>query len=461
MEKKLQKIYYDLKHPASFGTVEKLWIATGKKYNKLGIQEWLRSQDPNTLHKERRVNFSRSRYYVPSMNNLFQCGLCDMRNLSNENEGNKFILTVIDVFCKKAWARILKTKSADEVICAFQSIFRERKPLFMQSDRGKEFTATKVQKFLKDEGIKFYTSNNPDKKCAVIERFNRTLKNKMYKYFTHASTLKYVDILQNLLVSYNNTKYSAINKTPNEVCKNNEREVYDYLYSGNGRYEKIKPKGRILYKVGDLVRITKDKCTFEKGYKPNWSREIFKVVRILSTYPTRYKLIDLNDEEIEGSFYAQELQRVATGQNTFYKISEILDTRGSGSSRKLFVSWEGYPSSFNSDKTGFNGTENHTGCFKVYLGHELLLPGEWEVGLAEIFFPMTIHNLTKEESICYVHCIDPITKLETDAKLLKTENQECGMLAVDEQYLFKKVKKQLIDLDIDVSRTTQNRIQLQ
>ncbi|KAF4513942.1 UNVERIFIED_CONTAM: hypothetical protein B566_EDAN017961, partial [Ephemera danica] len=72
--------------PPSFGTVEKLWIATGKKYNKLGIQEWLRSQDPNTLHKERRVNFSRSRYYVPSMNNLFQCGLCDMRNLSNENE---------------------------------------------------------------------------------------------------------------------------------------------------------------------------------------------------------------------------------------------------------------------------------------------------------------------------------------------------------------------------------------
>ncbi|KAF4529265.1 hypothetical protein B566_EDAN015406 [Ephemera danica] len=132
----------------------------------------------------------------------------------------------------------------------------------------------------------------------------------MYKYLTHGSTLKNVDIIKSLLVSYNNTKYSCINKTLNEVGKNNE---HDYLYL-------------------DLVRTLKYKCTFEQGYKPNCSREIFNVASVPSTNTTRYQSIDLNDDEFEGSFCAQEFQRIETGQNTFYKNQYP----GSGSSFKLF-----------------------------------------------------------------------------------------------------------------------------
>ena len=93
--------------------------------------------------------------------------------------------------------------------------------------------------------------------------------------------------------------------TPVEASKDkNEREVHDSLY-GSVTPQKQKPK----YNLGDYVRIAKKKGTFEKGYTPRWTEEVFKVVEILHTTPVTYKLKDLNDEEITGSFYEPELQK--------------------------------------------------------------------------------------------------------------------------------------------------------
>jgi hypothetical protein len=347
MNRVLRNIYYDTKHVAGYGTVDKLYTATNGKYEKKDIEEWLRAQDPHTLHKSRRINFTRSRYFVPNMNNLFQADLCDMRSLAKHNGGINFILTAIDVFCKKAWAIPLKDKKAETIINAFCAIFKERKPLFLQTDKGKEFVAKRVQSFLKEKNVKFYTTNNPDKKASVVERFNRTLKTKMWKYFTHANTYKYVDILPHLIYAYNHTNHSAINMAPDDVNENNQMQVYDYLYSGRGRYGKIS-KTEIKFRVGDKVRISREKYTFEKGYESNWSTEIFVVFKILNRSPARYEIKDLNGETIEGSFYAEELQRVVTNESTTYKIDKILASRGKGVRRELFVKWRGYPDSFNS-----------------------------------------------------------------------------------------------------------------
>ena len=176
MKAALSKIYYNLKNPGGYSTGDKLWEAAGRKYSKPQVQAWLKKQDPYTLHLSRKLRFKRSRYYVPSMNNLFQTDLCDMRTLKKHNNNYCYILTVIDVFCKKAWAVSLKTKDAATVIVAFKQIFADRKPLYLQSDKGKEFVAKSVQTYLNQENIKFYTSQNPDTKCSVVERFHRTLK---------------------------------------------------------------------------------------------------------------------------------------------------------------------------------------------------------------------------------------------------------------------------------------------
>ncbi|KAL9973401.1 hypothetical protein ACROYT_G019857 [Oculina patagonica] len=136
-------------------------------------------------------------------------------------------------------------------------------------------------------------------KAVVIERFNRTLKNKMYKQFTIQGNTQYLEMLPILVKEYNNTKHSSIKMTPTEASKEkNQGIVYLNLY-GDMEPLSAKPK----FKVGDKVRISKYKRkVFDKGYTPNWSEEIFIVDKIQYTNPITYKLKDLNNEEIQGLF---------------------------------------------------------------------------------------------------------------------------------------------------------------
>ena len=108
-----------------------------------------------------------------------------MTHIADYDQAYRYLLTVIDVFSKYAWVIPLKKKDSKTVSEAFDSIFTYRKPVKLQTDKGKEFVNTSFQKLLKDRGIQFYVSQNKYIKASVAERFNRTLKIKMWKYFTH------------------------------------------------------------------------------------------------------------------------------------------------------------------------------------------------------------------------------------------------------------------------------------
>ncbi|GFW84095.1 uncharacterized protein TNCV_4877591 [Trichonephila clavipes] len=123
----------------------------------------------------------------------------------------------------------LKTKRGTDIVKAFKTTFSMRKPKFLQTDAGTEFTNKTFQKFLKQEDVRFFTTHN-NTKASVIERFNRTLKTKMWKYFTHNHTYEYVHILNDLLHSYNHTYHSSIKRTPTEVTQDNENDVWFTLY---------------------------------------------------------------------------------------------------------------------------------------------------------------------------------------------------------------------------------------
>src|SRR5699024_4747987 len=97
------------------------------------------------------------------------------------NDGVNYLLTVIDVFSKYAWVQPLYSKRGSDVKAAFEEIFKERVPLNMQTDKGKEFLATDVQNLFKRHNINFYGAKNPDVKASVVERLNKTLKTKMFK----------------------------------------------------------------------------------------------------------------------------------------------------------------------------------------------------------------------------------------------------------------------------------------
>jgi hypothetical protein len=221
-----------------------------------------------------------------------------MRQYEKQNKGYKYLLTVIDVFSKFAWAIPLKAKTGKQMIELFQNIFKERKPKKIWTDAGKEFINKDFKKFLADNEIELYQTYN-EGKAVVIERFNRTLKEKMWRYFTETNSNKYLDILPKLLSEYNNTIHRTIKMTPIEGSQVKNEHKINYM----PKVTKEKPK----FKIGDRVRIYKYKKLFSKGYETNWTEEIFVVSAINNTSPITYKIKDLNGEDIVGSFYKQEL----------------------------------------------------------------------------------------------------------------------------------------------------------
>ena len=164
------------------------------------------------------------------------------------------------------------------------------------------------------------------------------MKEKMWKYFTANSTNHYINVLSDLVKEYNNTRHSSIKMTPVKASKKeNELDVWRNLYPEHLEIYDIKPK----FSVGDKVRISKKKKTFEKGYTTRWTEEIFTIVEVKPTQPPTSKIADLNGEEIKGSFYEPELQK--TNQEIF-RIEKVIK-RGK---KKSLVKWKGYSDDFNS-----------------------------------------------------------------------------------------------------------------
>ena len=212
---RMEAIYFDPRHSGSFSGVNTLRRYSGQ--NKDSVVDFLSGQDAYTLHKPVRIHFPRRRTYSKGINDLFQADLVDLSSIASHNDGFRYLLNCIDVLSKKAWSLPLKTKSGKEVTSAFEKILLEAKPVFLQTDKGTEWLNSTFQSLLKSHGIKFYTSENDDIKAAVIERFNRTLKSRMWRYFTHKNTRRYLDVLQDLVHSYNNTFHRSIGMKPSEV----------------------------------------------------------------------------------------------------------------------------------------------------------------------------------------------------------------------------------------------------
>lgn len=336
----MKAIYPVPSHAASFGGVSALYRVAKGKISKKKIQKWLSGVDSYTLHKPVRRNFPTNRVIVYSKDQQWQTDLVDLISLQKHNQGFRYLLTCIDILSKYAWAIPLKTKRGEEIVKAFRSIFSTRKPKFLQSDAGKEFKNRLFQRFLKQEGVRFFTTNN-NTKASVVERFNRTLKTKMWKYFTHNHTYRYLDVLDQLLYSYNHTYHSSIKRAPVEVTRENESDVWFTLY---GDMEDVKRKP-CVFQAGDVVRVSKQKLTFEKGYETNWTEELFVVTECVARDPPVYRIKDLLDEPIQGTFYPQELQKVKMKDT--YTIEKILKKRTRKRRMEYFVKFKGYPNKFN------------------------------------------------------------------------------------------------------------------
>jgi transposase InsO family protein len=192
---------------------------------------WWRRFHLSRREKPVRYRFRRNRVIVGAMDDEWEADLVIMDSLSQQNNGyTKYVLTVIDVLSKYAWVEAIKAKTGNNLVKAFEKIIKKgHKPKMFHTDKGTEFINRQFQTFLKKHDIQFFTTYN-ETKASIVERFNRTLKTKMWKYFTANNTLKYVDILQKLVKSYNHSRHRSIGTRPIDVNKNNENIVWQTLY---------------------------------------------------------------------------------------------------------------------------------------------------------------------------------------------------------------------------------------
>ena len=347
MEAILNECYKNLDQSSALTSINKLYKCAKPTIPKLtlcNVKEWLQKQDVYTLHKLPRRSFKHRRVYVSGIDDQFQIDLCDMRSIRATNDDFAYILTCIDVFSKFAWGIPVKTKRPADVAQAFLSILEHgRKPKYVQSDEGTEFLGAPFQKMLKNEDILHFTSRNPDIKCAIVERFNRTLKSKMWKMFTLQRSHRWLDALPVLIDAYNKSYHRSIKMRPVDVNKANESQVWHNLY-GN---DNSKTKYRFKFNLGDQVRLAKKNVPFRKGYEPQWTEEVFTVSKRLAKYPPIYYVKDYAGEEVRGSYYDHELQKVIKDTESEYWVEKILQTRRRRGHIEYFVKWSGYPDTFN------------------------------------------------------------------------------------------------------------------
>ncbi|MDI9312899.1 MAG: DDE-type integrase/transposase/recombinase [Limnohabitans sp.] len=347
IEEKLKYLYYNPNHPASFSSLNKLYFYA-KPFNISlnDVKLWLQKQNTYTLHKQINRNFQRNKFIVKNINEQFQADIVDMQKFSNKNSGFKYILTVIDLFSKFAFAIPLKTKSANEVLEALKKVFKIRQPFKLQTDKGKEFINAPVQKFLKELKVEFFTSNNEKIKCSLVERLNKTLKSKMWKYFTSKGTTKWIDVIEKIVNAYNNSIHRIIKMKPIDVNDGNDEIVFKNIYGFDNMRSLLKTQGKqIKFKNNESVRIPYKQKDFEKGYYPVWQDQIYKIKNIQNNAPYKnIKVVDQQGKVLDKRFYPQEIQKV---KEDYYRIEKVIRKRKNKGKIEYLIKWLGYPETYN------------------------------------------------------------------------------------------------------------------
>ena len=262
----------------------------------------------NELHHEYKKPSKYLKVQIFGKDNTWGCDLADMVKKSSDDEKFRYILVCIDLYTRYGWAIPMIDKKQETLRESFEQIFEndQRIPDYIWFDKESAIKSKYFDKFLKENDIKLYHTEN-EGKSVFAERFIRTLKNKMWKYFTAVGNQKWNNaLLQKIVNEYNNTVHSSIHVTPKEASEKPEL-VKEINEQHNHENDNLKEK--IKFKIGDKVRIFKYKNKFEKGYETKWTKEIFIVDRIYYTKPITYSLRDLNGEKILGRMYGNEMQK--------------------------------------------------------------------------------------------------------------------------------------------------------
>jgi hypothetical protein len=317
------RAYFDLNSPSAYAGVNAVFREAKKHDPKVTlklVKKVLGSQETYSLHKPVRKKFLRLKTRSPGLFAKAQMDLIDWRTLKRYNSGYSYILVCIDVFSRFIYAQPLKRKTPDQVCDAFNKMFPDKKPWMIWVDAGKEFLGS-FKRMLDDEGIKLIQARDPATKCALIERALKTIKTKISKYFTQLGTHRWLDILAQIVRGLNHSINRSIGRTPASVTNKNQNKLWKMI---NEKEE------RAVFKKDDVVRIANIKSIFDKGYLPNFSRELYRVEKVYTKRrPIVYKLVG-----VDAVYYKFELQKMPA-----YNV-KVIKRRVRNKRREALVRWK-------------------------------------------------------------------------------------------------------------------------
>lgn len=273
MEDILKKIYYSPE--TGFTGAYKLWRLAkkeNKKISKKFVQKWLGKQEVYQTSKKNSGKLGSFIPYYPLHEFQIDLIYLDNKHLNKASYG----LVAIDAFSKKATIKLIKKKNAEEVVKAMREVLGTLgKPEMVYADEGSEFNNEEFKKLMEENNIELVLTL---RHATIAERFNRTIKELLYKYLQSTNSKTITNVLPKILNNYNNSYHKTIGMAPNEVTEENVDQVYENIL----KKSVIKFREKIV--PGDRVRVMLKKKSFEKGYQPKFSKEIYKVKAIEGKY---------------------------------------------------------------------------------------------------------------------------------------------------------------------------------
>ena len=315
LRKILENIYTDVKHPSGLSSPRRLWEAA-KKYG-ITLKEcrhFLQAQDSYTLHKLMPKRFPRRHIIASGPRRILGSDLADLSKLARYNDGVKYLLIVQDIFSRYVRIIAQKRKTAAVTAANLDQIFSEEQFKGVGAfftDEGGEYFSSECTKVYKKHKIKHYTTFNKITKVALVERYIRCLKSKIFRYLTHNNTKRYIDVLDHITHAHNTQIHRMLNDSPTNVHFHYDKPkiyaLYQRLY---GTHKKQSRHRQSPIKINDIVRLTSYKrdLVFNKAYEVAATVEKFRVVRInKKQVPEVYYIRDMQNQPIIGTFYRQEL----------------------------------------------------------------------------------------------------------------------------------------------------------
>ena len=350
IEKTLRDLYYNPE--TGYQNVEKLFKDI-RKYDfgitREGVQSWLEAQPAYTQHKQIIKNYPKRQTWV---RDLIFMGIENYKSKwAKENDGYGYIVAAIEVLSRYTFAIPTKKKMKEEVTSLTEIILKEFHnrfdcyPRFIVSDYGSEFVNNTFKNMLDKYPVEYTENDEIIKGTIMIERFNRTLKKRIWKRFTANNNRKWKDNLPKFIGGYNKSTHRTIGIPPANVNKENAGKIWMKIYGGNYAEFPI-PK----FRIGDVVRLKQFKETIQggKSLDVNFTPELYVIRKVNCGIPNMYFIKSKSrNKDIPFRFYKQELSFVNDKNGNKQPIYHIEKIISKDHKSRAVVKWEGFDDSHN------------------------------------------------------------------------------------------------------------------